>query len=113
MSVQLIVNGKTVALSRKSEKEFEKAFAPKPVARKFYIGDELEHTNGDSYLLTRIKQYAGHRAYLINTDTGIARNSDKTVMVEGATKTCKGYVNELPARKDEFIDPDGNGVDVI
>jgi hypothetical protein len=114
MSVQLIVNGKSVNLSVKSSRELEKAFAPPKKVQKFHIGDVLEHKNGNEYLLTRIKQYKGYRAYLINMDTGIARNSDKCVMVKGAVKGgCKGYVTDLPARKDQFIDPNGDGVAVI
>lgn len=84
--------------------------------RQFPIGLSLEHVDKDGsiteYLLARIKQYNGtHRAYLINHDTGVARNSRKVVMVQEPKggEFGKGYVTDLPAERDKFIDPDGDG----
>jgi len=81
--------------------------------RQFSIGMYLDHSNGETYQLVRIKQYNGtHRAYLINGSTGVARNSDKRVMVQeakGGGDNGRGYVTTLPARKDRFFDPDNAG----
>jgi len=78
-------------------------------AREFPIGMVFEHENGDDYLLSRIKQPSGaFRAYLINMETGIARNSRKEVYVvepeDGGNGN--GYVTDLPCEKDRFYDPD-------
>ena len=81
--------------------------------RRFPIGMILSHDDGDGdytdYLLTRIKQASGSfRAYLINVETGRARNSTKVVMVKDAD-VDNGYVTDLPAVKDKFIDEDNGG----
>ena len=77
--------------------------------REFPVGMVLEHENQDSYLLARIKQPAGvYRAYLINTNTGVARNSTKRVLVE-EPKNGRGYVTDLPCKKDRFYDPESYG----
>jgi len=77
--------------------------------REFPIGMVFEHENQDSYLLARIKQYDGRfRAYLINGATGIARNSTKVVMVE-EPKNGRGYVTDLPCKKDRFYDAENPG----
>lgn len=74
--------------------------------REFPVGEVFEHENEDSYLLSRIKQPSGaFRAYLINMDTGIARNSTKRVMVE-EPDNGRGHVTDLPCKKDRFYDPD-------
>ncbi len=74
--------------------------------REFPVGMMLEHENEDNYLLVRIKQPSGvFRAYLINQNTGIARNSTKRVMVEEPSNG-RGYVTDLPCKKDRFYDPD-------
>ncbi len=74
--------------------------------REFPVGMVLEHENEDSYLLARIKQPSGaFRAYLVNVNTGIARNSTKRVLVE-EPKNGRGYVTDLPCKKDRFYDPD-------
>lgn len=74
--------------------------------REFPIGTIFDHENQNSYLLARIKQpYGGYRAYLINDETGIARNSTKRVMVEESSNG-RGYVTDLPCKKDRFYDPD-------
>jgi hypothetical protein len=80
--------------------------------RMFPIGMVLEHANGDEYQLVTIKRnkYDTGRAYLINTDTGRARNSTKVVPVQGDFHSEEGlYTEDLPAVKDKFIDPDGDG----
>jgi hypothetical protein len=83
--------------------------------RQFPIGMKLEHENGGVYVLSRIKLYNGSfRAYLIGTTgvhKGIARNSDKIVMVQEPKGggTGRGYVTDLPARLDRFYDPDNVG----
>jgi len=77
--------------------------------REFPIGMTLEHENQDNYLLARIKQPSGaYRAYLINMDTGIARNSTKRVLVE-EPKNGRGYVTDLPCKKDRYYDPEDYG----
>ena len=77
--------------------------------REFPIGMTLEHENQDNYLLVRIKQYNGSfRAYLVNQSTGIARNSTKRVIVEEPTNG-RGYVTDLPCKKDRFYDPEDYG----
>jgi hypothetical protein len=74
--------------------------------REFPIGMVLEHENQDSYLLSRIKQYNGSfRAYLINQNSGIARNSTKRITVE-EPQNGRGFVTDLPCKKDRFYDPD-------
>jgi hypothetical protein len=80
--------------------------------RTFPIGMVLEHANGDEYILARICQYKGGpgRAYLVNLDSGRARNSTKRVPVLGDFHSDEGfYTEDLPCEKDEFIDPDGDG----
>jgi len=81
--------------------------------RQFSIGMYLDHSNGETYQLVRIKQrYGSPRAYLINGSTGVARNSDKVVLVQeakGGGDNGRGYVTTLPARKDRFFDPDNAG----
>ena len=79
--------------------------------RRFAIGSYLTHDNADGtqteYQLIRILQPGGwHRAYLANNDTGVMRNSRKVVSVQGAKDDYPGYVTELPAEKDCFVDPD-------
>ena len=77
--------------------------------REFPIGMMLEHENQDNYLLARIKQSSGaFRAYLINQETGVARNSTKRVYVE-EPKNGRGYVTDLPCKKDRFYDPEDCG----
>ena len=74
--------------------------------REFQIGTVFEHENQNSYLLARIKQPSGgYRAYLINDETGIARNSTKRVMVE-EPDNGHGYVTDMPCKKDRFYDPE-------
>lgn len=80
--------------------------------RHFPIGMELENANGGTYLLSRILQVNGsHRAYLINTETGVARNSDRKVLVQDAKdgEYGRGYVTTLPCRKDKFYDDENGG----
>ena len=80
--------------------------------REFSIGTVLEHENEDSYLLSRIKQTDGSfRAYLINMETGIARNSTKRVYVEEPKggEYGRGFVTDLPCKKDRYYDPDNDG----
>jgi len=82
--------------------------------RRFEIGSYLAHDDKDGgrteYQFVRILQTNGtHRAYLINTETGVARNSRKVVLVEGAHDEYPGFVTEIPAEKDKFIDPENSG----
>ncbi len=84
--------------------------------RTFPIGMVLDHANGGEYQLVSICRYKGgtKRAYLVNTDTGRARNSTKVVPVMGDFHSEEGlYTEDLPAVKDKFIDPDGNGREYI
>ena len=77
--------------------------------REFPVGMVLEHENEDNYLLARIKQSSGSfRAYLVNMNTGIARNSTKRVMVK-EPDNGRGYVTDLPCNKDRFYGPDDEG----
>jgi hypothetical protein len=77
----------------------------------------FRHADGDTYQLVRIKMIKRHRAYLMNTRTGVARNSRKVVWViePNGAKSGKGggkgfgYVEDLPAEKDRFFDPDNPG----
>jgi len=74
--------------------------------REFPIGMMLVHENQNNYLLVRIKQSSGaFRAYLINAETGIARNSTKRVLVE-EPENGHGYVTDLPCKKDRYYDPE-------
>lgn len=108
------IGGKTVKLDL-GKKRVQDAVAnliEAATVREFPIGMTLEHANGSDYVLSRIKQWDGsYRAYLINHDTGIARNSRKVVKVEEPTSggVGRGYVTDLPAEKDRFYDPDGSG----
>lgn len=79
----------------------------------YKVGMELEHANGDTYILASIKRNkydASPRAYLINLDTGRARNSSKVVRVQGTFDSKDGlYTEDLPCEKDKFFDPDNPG----
>lgn len=91
------------------------AFLEACATRTFPIGMTLEHANGTEYQLVSILQSNGSkRAYLINTDTGRARNSRKVVKVQGDFHSEEGlYVEDLPCEKDKFIDPEGDGREYI
>ena len=76
----------------------------------------LEHATGVDYQLVSICSRAGGqgRAYLVNTETGRARNSTKVVKIQGDFQSEEGlYTEDLPAVKDKFIDPEGNGREYI
>ena len=85
--------------------------------RTFPIGMVLNHANGTEYQLVSIKsnKYASARAYLVNTDTGRARNSSKVVPVLGDFHSEDGlYTEGLPCEKDKFWDEEnpGNYIDL-
>jgi hypothetical protein len=85
--------------------------------RTFPIGMILEHANGTEYQLVSIRSYKGgpKRAYLVNTDTGRARNSTKGVPVLGDFHSEEGlYTEDLPCQKDKFYDTEnpGNYIDI-
>lgn len=106
------LNGKDVVLdmSRKGVAEAVAALLKLAAERRFDVGSYLEHESGTEYQIVRIKQSNGtHRAYLINGETGVARNSRKVVKVQGAKDQYPGYITELPCEKDRFYDPDGDG----
>ena len=112
--ITLKVGGKTIQIDTNKPKvadllnQLMQAFT----TREFPIGMVLEHENEDSYLLSRIKQADGRfRAYLINMETGIARNSTKIVYVEEPKDgdMGNGYVTDLPCKKDRFYDPEDDG----
>lgn len=110
--VELKVNGVTASITGAGQKTImltvDGVTATLSPKRTFAIGTTLEHTNGHEYVLAQIKQtYGPPRAYLINLDSGRARNSRKVVLVKD------GCVEDLPAEKDQFIDPAGNGRDLI
>ena len=81
--------------------------------RTFPIGMILEHANGTEYQLVSIKRNkydSSPRAYLVNTETGRARNSSKVVSVLGDFHSEDGlYTEDLPCERDAFIDPEGDG----
>ena len=82
------------------------------LTRTFPIGMILEHASGTEYQLVSIVRRPGgvKRAYLVNTDTGRARNSTKVVSVQGDFHSEEGlYTEDLPCVKDKFYDPDGDG----
>lgn len=84
--------------------------------RTFPIGMVLEHANSTNYQLVSIKRnkYDAARAYLVNQDTGRARNSRKVVAVQGDFHSEEGlYTEDLPCERDKFIDPDGDGYEYI
>ena len=105
-------NGKKVRLSQSTIDSLVKDLT----TREFEIGMYLTHDNKDGtqtdYQLVRILQPDGSlRAYLINEDTGRARNSRKVVVVQTdqPDEYPDGYVTDLPAEKDRFLEPDGGG----
>lgn len=107
----LKINGKSVNIDTNKPKvadllaQLLKALS----TREFPIGMVLEHENQESYQLVRIKQCSGaFRAYLINANTGIARNSTKKVMVE-EPENSRGYTTDLPCKKDRFYDAEDEG----
>jgi hypothetical protein len=80
--------------------------------RHFDIGMPIfEHANGDSYLLCRVKTGSRYVAKLMNLRTGAARNSTKVVYVQDPDggKNGRGYVIDLPCKKDRFYDPENRG----
>jgi len=78
--------------------------------RRFGIGMFLRHSNGSRYQLVRIAKGGMIRAYLINQDTGKARNSRKVVWVKTDDSDYpNGYVTDLPCEKDRFYDPENPG----
>jgi len=107
----LKINGKNVKIDTNKPKvaDLLSQLIKALTTREFPVGMTLEHENQDTYLLARIKQYNGSfRAYLVNQSTGIARNSTKRVMVE-EPGNGRGYVTDLPCKKDRFYDPEDNG----
>lgn len=107
----LKINGKSVKVDTNKPKvaDLLAQLIKALTTREFPIGIMLEHENQDSYLLARIKQPSGaYRAYLINMGTGIARNSTKRVLVE-EPKNGRGYVTDLPCKKDRYYDPENDG----
>lgn len=112
----LKINGKNVKIDTNKPKvaDLLAQLLKALTTREFPIGMVLEHENQDSYLLARIKQPSGaFRAYLINTNSGVARNSTKRIIVE-EPDNGRGYVTDLPCKKDRFYDPedDGNFIEV-
>ena len=107
----LKVGGKSITIDTNKPKvgELLVQLVKALTTREFPIGMVLEHENEDSYLLSRIKQQSGtFRAYLINMNSGIARNSTKRVLVQ-EPKAGHGYVTDLPCKKDRFYDPESYG----
>ena len=84
-----------------------------PLRHESYFTHENNDGSETEYQLVRIKQYGALRAYLINGDTGRARNSRKVVMVQTdmPDEYPNGYVTDLPAEKDKFLDDDGGYID--
>jgi hypothetical protein len=114
------IDGKNFTINPNTDKKVVEALNALVKAmstRQWPIGMTFRHASGDSYLLTRIKKAGGHRAYLVNTRTGVARNSRKVVMVlePNGAKSGKGggngfgYVEDLPAERDRFFNPDAPG----
>jgi len=112
--INVKINGKKVVvdLNRPKVANAVAALIEACATRTFPIGMILEHANGSEYLLTSILQYPGgcKRAYLVNTDTGRARNSSKVVKVMGNFHSAEGlYTEDLPCQKDKFFDPENPG----
>jgi len=114
MKIKVKLAGKMVTIDTNKPKVAKAlvALVEACATRTFPIGMILEHENGVDYQLVSIKsnKYATARAYLINTDSGRARNSSKVVWVQGDFHSEEGlYTEDLPCEKDKFIDPNGNG----
>jgi len=108
------LNGKkvTIDLDKPKVRKLVTELVEACLTRTFPIGMILEHANGVEYQLVSICSYKGgpKRAYLVNTDTGRARNSTKKVWVQGDFHSEEGlYTEDLPCEKDKFVDPDGDG----
>lgn len=83
--------------------------------REFPIGMHLMHADDEDdgggrtqYELVKVHD----RAYLVNTKTGLVRNSRKVVYVQGTSPKKSGqdyFVTEIPAEKDRFFDPENPG----
>ena len=118
MRTKVKLNGKMVTIDTNKPKVAKAlvALVEACATRTFPIGMVLDHANGTEYQLVSIKsnKYASARAYLINTDTGRARNSSKVVPVLGDFHSEEGlYTEDLPCEKDKFIDPEGDGYEYI
>jgi len=116
--VTVKLNGKkvTIDLSKPRVAKALAALVEACATRTFPIGMVLEHANGTDYQLVSIVSRPGgtKRAYLVNQDTGRARNSTKVVKVMGDFHSEDGlYTEDLPCEKDKFIDPEGDGYEYI
>ena len=114
MKTKVKLNGKMVTIDTNKPRVANAlvALVEACATRTFPIGMILEHANGTDYQLVSICRHNGgtKRAYLINQDTGRARNSTKVVGVLGEFKSEDGlYTEDLPCVKDKFYDPDGDG----
>ena len=112
--IKVKLNGKKVTIDTNRPKVAKAvaALVEACATRTFPIGMVLDHANGAEYQLVSIVSRPGgtKRAYLVNTDTGRARNSTKVVPVMGDFHSEEGlYTEDLPAVKDKFVDPDGDG----
>ena len=119
MRTKVKLNGKMVTIDTNKPKVAKAlvALVEACATRTFPIGMVLDHANGTEYQLVSIKsnKYASARAYLINTDTGRARNSSKVVPVLGDFHSEDGlYTEDLPCEKDKFWDEEnpGNYIDL-
>lgn len=117
-TTKVTINGKTRTINPNTDQKVIDALnnlVDAMSVRRWPIGMYFDHVdkygNEQEYHLVRIKQPNGsYRAYLINADTGIARNSRKVVKVLTDNDEFKhGYVEDLPAEYDRFVDPDGDG----
>jgi len=114
MKTKVKLNGKkvTIDLSKPKVAKLVTELVQACLTRTFPIGMVLEHANGTEYQLASIKsnKYTSARAYLVNTDTGRARNSSKVVPVLGDFHSEDGlYTEDLPCERDKFVDPDEDG----
>lgn len=114
------INGNKVVLDMNRPKvaDLVAALVEACAERHFPIGMYLTHKDSDGgvtdYELVSIRRWGGGapRAYLVNTETGIARNSTKVVPVLGTAKGKAGenyYTTDIPAEKDKFFDPENPG----
>jgi len=118
MKTKVKLNGKMVTIDTNKPKVAKAlvALVEACATRTFPIGMVLEHANGTEYQLVSICSYKGgpKRAYLVNQETGRARNSTKKVWVQGDFHSEDGlYTEDLPCERDKFIDPDGDGYEYI
>jgi len=106
--INVKINGKAVVIDTNRPKVAAclGALIEACAERQFPIGMFLDHVDKNGRETTEYQLVKVHgRAYLINQETGRARNSRKVVYVQGNPPDGY-YVTDLPAEKDKFLDPE-------